>query len=103
MPTIRPAVKRRLRGAIESVAATIAPIGWRLGHEPQLVILMYHRVLPGSDPRCANEQPGMWVSPESLDMHLRVLRKHFDLVHLDDWLSDRASGRELPRRACSIT
>jgi peptidoglycan/xylan/chitin deacetylase (PgdA/CDA1 family) len=45
----------------------------------------------------------MWVSPETLDMHLRVLRQHFELVHLDDWLSNRAAGRELPQRACAIT
>jgi peptidoglycan/xylan/chitin deacetylase (PgdA/CDA1 family) len=103
MPAIQQAIKRQLRGAIESVAAAVAPIGWRLGHEPHLAILMYHRVLPKSDPRCADEQPGMWVSPETLDMHLRILQKHFALVHLDDWLLNRAAGKELPRRACAIT
>jgi peptidoglycan/xylan/chitin deacetylase (PgdA/CDA1 family) len=64
---------------------------------------MYHRVLPKSDPRCKDEQPGMWVSPETLDMQLQVLRQHFEVVHLDDWLSSRAAGRDLPRRACAIT
>jgi len=64
---------------------------------------MYHRVLPEDDARCVAEQPGMWVSPVTLDLHLRVLREHFELVHLDDWLSDRVAGRDLPRRACAIT
>jgi peptidoglycan/xylan/chitin deacetylase (PgdA/CDA1 family) len=103
MPAIRRAIKRRLRGAIETVAGIVAPIGWRLRRQPALVILMYHRVLPEDDARCADEQPGMWVTPATLDLHLRVLRKHFELVHLDEWLSDRAAGRALPRRACAIT
>ena len=103
MPTIQRTIKRQLRGVIETAAATVAPLGWRLGREPQLAILMYHRVLPKSDPRCADEQPGMWVSPETLSMHLQVLRQHFELVHLDNWLTHRSAGRELPRRACAIT
>ncbi|MES1263376.1 MAG: polysaccharide deacetylase family protein, partial [Peristeroidobacter soli] len=64
---------------------------------------MYHRVLPANHPDRATEQPGMYVTPETLAMHLGVLREHFTFVHLDEWLDAKAAGRELPRHACAIT
>jgi peptidoglycan/xylan/chitin deacetylase (PgdA/CDA1 family) len=64
---------------------------------------MYHRVLPAEDPDRKIEQPGMFVSPKTLDMHLTVLRRHFELVHLNDWLRRAAAGEPLPERACALT
>jgi peptidoglycan/xylan/chitin deacetylase (PgdA/CDA1 family) len=65
--------------------------------------LMYHRVLPHDDAARRFEQPGMVVSPETLAMHVSVLREHFDLIHLSDWVECVAAGESLPARACSIT
>lgn len=64
---------------------------------------MYHRVLPPDDPERKLEQPGMYVSPQTLEMHLTLLKAHFDLVHLDDWVRRAAAGQTLPRLACAIT
>jgi len=64
---------------------------------------MYHRVLPDEHPDRLTEQPGMFVSPRTLDLHLATLRRYFELVHLDDWLKRAASGAELPRLSCALT
>jgi len=45
----------------------------------------------------------MFVSPETLDLHLRELKQHLELVHLDDWLQRAQQRAPLPRLACAIT
>jgi peptidoglycan/xylan/chitin deacetylase (PgdA/CDA1 family) len=65
--------------------------------------LTYHRVLPARHPELAMEQPGMYVTPGTLDMHLTQLRKHLELVHLDDWLRRAATGQRLPSQSCALT
>lgn len=99
MSTLKKIAKRAVVGAIGHVA----PITWRWRRPGSLVVLMYHRVLPKDSPARATEQPGMYVSPETLDMHLAVLKQHFELVHLDDWLRRAKQGAALPRLACAIT
>lgn len=96
-------MKRVLKLAVQSGLSKVAPLRWRLSSRPSLLVLMYHRVLPPEDPSRAVEQPGMFVSPATLDMHLRVLREHFELVHLDDWLRRERAGEPLPQRACALT
>lgn len=36
-------------------------------------------------------------------MHLQVLRQHFTLIDLGEWLDRRTAGDSLPERACCIT
>jgi peptidoglycan/xylan/chitin deacetylase (PgdA/CDA1 family) len=96
-------VKRHLKRLAESVVSRSSTLLWRALRGPRLAVLMYHRVLPAEDPERKVEQPGMYVSPETLDMHLTILRQHFDLVHLDDWIRAAAGGQPLPRLACAIT
>jgi len=88
---------------LRALLAIAGPLAWRLWRGPRLLILMYHRVLPAGHPALAGEQPGMYVTPESLRMHLAVLKRHFTLVHLDDWLAAAERGAPLPRSACAIT
>lgn len=45
----------------------------------------------------------MYVAPETLDLHLGEIKRHFELVHLDDWLRRAKQGSPLPRLACAIT
>jgi peptidoglycan/xylan/chitin deacetylase (PgdA/CDA1 family) len=45
----------------------------------------------------------MYVSPETLRMHLAVLRKHFEIVDLRDWVERTRTAQPLPVRACAIT
>jgi peptidoglycan/xylan/chitin deacetylase (PgdA/CDA1 family) len=96
-------VKRQLKRVAEDALAPLAPLTWRLRPAPRLLVLMYHRVLPAEHPDRAIEQPGMYVSPATLDMHLTLLERHFNIVHLDDWLGQAASGQSLPQLACALT
>ena len=86
------------RRQLARVLAGKAEAAWRRLPGPALLVLTYHRVLPDGHPDRAHEQPGMYVRPETLDMHLRTLREHFELVHLDDWL-ECARGRQDPAAA----
>lgn len=90
------------RGLVEA-AARIAPLTWKWRAPGSLVVLMYHRVLPRDSPARRSEQPGMYVSPETLDLHVTELRRYFELVHLDDWVRRSRQGAPLPRLACAIT
>ena len=83
--------------------APVAPLLWRARGEQRLLVLMYHRVLPPAHPDRAREQPGMYVSPDTLAMHLKLLKRHFEIVHLEDWAKSVASGQGVPRLACAVT
>ena len=58
----------------------------------RLWILMYHRVLPKDDVRYKREEPGMCVTPETLDMHLREIKKHFQPIQLSEWIRKNRNG-----------
>jgi peptidoglycan/xylan/chitin deacetylase (PgdA/CDA1 family) len=45
----------------------------------------------------------MIVSPETLAMNIRVLRQHFELLHIEDWVERVRTGAPLPRLACALT
>ena len=92
-----------LKRTIRRGLGLAAPAIWRFRPRNSLVILTYHRVLPRDHPDRLIEQPGMYVSPETLAMHLRVLREHFEIVDLAEWIQLRRDGKPLPERACSIT
>ncbi len=95
-------VKHLLKSGAQYCAA-------RYGHhtrrftQPQLLVLMYHRVLPAADPRARCEEPGMMVTPTSFQMQLEILRERFAMVKLADWVARRERGETLPPRACAIT
>jgi peptidoglycan/xylan/chitin deacetylase (PgdA/CDA1 family) len=85
------------------VAGALAPLVLRTLRGPRLLVLTYHRVLPADHPARAYEQPGMIVSPETLAMNIRVLRQHFELLHIEDWVERVRTGAPLPRLACALT
>ena len=95
-------LKKALKPALVSVAGRVGPHR-RPSAEPRLWVLMYHRILPPTDERFHQEEPGMRVTPESFDMHLQELKRHFELVSLSDWVRAKEEGRALPKRACAIT
>lgn len=96
-------LKRLAKRAVVHAVARVAPITWRWRKPGSLVVLMYHRVLPKDSPARLSEQPGMYVSPETLDLHLTELKRQFELVHLDDWLRRAKEGKSVPRLACALT
>ena len=97
------ALKRIAKRAVVHTVARTAPLTWRWRKPGSLVVLTYHRVLPKASPACNKEQPSMYVSPETLDLHLNELKRHFELVHLEEWLRRAREGAPLPRLACAIT
>lgn len=97
------ALKRLAKRAVVHTVARTAPLTWRWRKPGALVVLTYHRVLPKDSPTCKREQPSMYVSPETLDLHLNELKRIFELVHLDEWLHRAKEGSPLPRLACAIT
>jgi len=66
---------------ISRVGIPEATIRHRSGE--RYVILMYHRILPSAllKPWI---QSGMYVDPETFEMHIRYLKKHFQVVSLVD-------------------
>ena len=70
---------------------------------PKLWVLMYHRILPKDDPRFSLEEPGMIVTPETFEMHIREAKRHFDVISLSEWIDLKQQGLQLPKKACAIT
>jgi peptidoglycan/xylan/chitin deacetylase (PgdA/CDA1 family) len=96
-------LKRIAKRAVVHTIARTAPLTWRWRRPGALVVLMYHRVLPKDSPARRTEQPGMYVSPETLDLHLTELKRRFEPVHLEEWLRRAKAGATLPRLACALT
>ncbi len=69
----------------------------------RLLILGYHRVLPVHEAKSKGVQPGMFVAPETLRMHLSVLREYVDFIHLDDWVGAKERPANTLRTQCAIT
>lgn len=68
------------------------------------VILMYHRILP-SDQAKARVQPGMYVDPETFEMHIRYLKQYFQVVSFFEKFSTIQPAKNLQsiRPACILT
>jgi peptidoglycan/xylan/chitin deacetylase (PgdA/CDA1 family) len=87
---------------MQSVAASLGR-HTRKPKQPELLLLMYHRVLPLDDPRAQQEEPGMIVSPETFRLHMSLIKQSFETIHLSRWLELKNSNKSLPLRACAIT
>lgn len=95
-------MKARLKQLAISAANQFGPHNHRWGDE-KLWILMYHRILPADDLRYQLEEPGMIVEPGTFTMHLRELKRHFDVLDFSEWLVLKQANKTLPKRACVIT
>lgn len=95
-------VKQLIKRSLQILAARLGPHTRTTG-APQLIVLMYHRVLPMDDVRCSLEEPGMVVSPATFRRNLEIISQYFEFVKLSDWLEKKNQGQPLPRRACAIT
>jgi len=70
----------------------------------RVLILAYHRVLPEGQTRGRYVQPGMYVSADVFEMHLRFLKKHCRVLSLGDLLTLWSTGGWDPsQRYCAIT
>jgi peptidoglycan/xylan/chitin deacetylase (PgdA/CDA1 family) len=70
---------------------------------PKLWVLMYHRIMPKSDPRYYLEEPGMIATPDSFRLHLDILSQHYRITSLSDWLKKANTGSPLPPKSIAIT
>lgn len=87
---------------VQLSAASFGKHRWRQ-RQPQLWVLMYHRILPKADPRYATEEPGMLVTPETFRNHLRFLGEFFEFMPLKEWHQRAEDEKALPEKACVIT
>lgn len=94
--------KKSIKRIAQQLAAAGGRHRWR-ARRPSLLVLTYHRVLPAAHPDMAFMQPGMVVTPETLRLHMRVLKEFFELVDLNDWAERVRSGRPVPLKACALT
>ncbi len=93
--------KRFIKGSLKYTISSIGPHRWPVRNK--LVVLMYHRILPANDPRIMDEQPGMYVHPETFQMHLKTIKQYFTPIHLSQWLQDLRTQKPLPKRSIAIT
>lgn len=97
-----PLIKQAIKYPLNQLAA-------RFGHhrrrtdESRLWIMMYHRILPKTDPRYSMEEPGMIVEPDTFRMHLQVLKQEFTIISLKEWINRWQMGQRLPAKSCVIT
>ncbi len=63
---------------------------WKLRQHSSkdVAILMYHRIIPTKE-MSSGVQAGMVVEPDTLDLHVKYLRNHFEIIPLSDVTSDR--------------
>ena len=94
--------KKTIKRSIQYVAASFGRQTWP-GNKPQLLVLMYHRILPKQDPRARLEEPGMMVTPETFKMHMSIVKQRFDVLPLSQWIKRKNAGETLPARCCAIT
>lgn len=95
-------LKSAFKPVMRSVAAHFGPQAGA-GSGEKFWVLMYHRILPLKDPRFQLEEPGMLIRPETFEMHVKELKRDFDLISLGDWVKARANGESLPKKGCAIT
>jgi peptidoglycan/xylan/chitin deacetylase (PgdA/CDA1 family) len=94
--------KRTIKRALQRTIASFGRQNWNLGGQ-SLLVLTYHRILPDDFPEWNLVQPGMVVRPQTLQMHLQLLKSQFTMVDLEDWTRRVLTGRAIPRKACAIT
>jgi peptidoglycan/xylan/chitin deacetylase (PgdA/CDA1 family) len=95
--------KHKIKRLLQRTLSSMGPERFQRPGDNNLLILMYHRVLPEKHPGRQFEQPGMYVSPETFRMHMRILKSRFETVKLGEWVKKAREGEALPRFACAVT
>lgn len=62
---------------------------------------MYHRVITNETAQADNEEPGMYVTPETFARHMQWLQQLMPIMRLSEWFE--TPTEQLPRRAAVVT
>ena len=95
----------KARSTLASLLNWTGVTSWKLRQHSRddVAVLAYHRIIPvnQTDPTV---EPGMVVEPDTLDLHLRYLRRYFEIVPLA-YLKSRHSHAPNARRRplCALT
>jgi len=95
-----------LKATLRSIAATAY---WASLHffplvRGRVLILMYHRVIPRAEVQETFVQPGMYVTPDTFERHLRFIAGRFDVLSFGDLLRMWDAGYwDDDARYCVIT
>lgn len=64
---------------------------------------MYHRVLPKHEAIKKQIEPGMFVTPDTFEMHLHYLQQHFNPVSLSHKIFNGSGNSGYPKPLCILT
>ncbi len=95
-------VKKILKKSMQLIASIFGRHKWPF-LKGQLLIIGYHRILPLNDPEYKKMQPGMRVEPDTLEMHIQILKKYFEIIDLNEWVERVKAGKPVPKKACALT
>jgi peptidoglycan/xylan/chitin deacetylase (PgdA/CDA1 family) len=76
-------------------------LGRRLRH--RVAILTYHRVLPRDRQELSFSAPGIVVTPETFDLHMRLLRRYLNPIDVSTLVHLISSDATVPPRTCVVT
>lgn len=65
-------------------------------------VLMYHRVISTEQARKSGVQHSMYVTPETFELHIRVLKRNFNIIPLSELILRAKAGKN-NGGYCSIT
>jgi peptidoglycan/xylan/chitin deacetylase (PgdA/CDA1 family) len=71
--------------------------------EPRALIIRYHAILEPDAPAAAVVPAGISHTPAQLQGHLEVLRRHFNILAVQDLVTHLEEGRPLPDRSVVLT
>ena len=69
----------------------------------QSVVLTYHRVIDDERAPLTNSHPGIVVSNDVFEMHMRTLRRRFNPISLHELQAHIEQKTILPERSCLVT
>lgn len=96
----------KLKSMLASLLHLSGVNSWKVGRysRDDVAILMYHRVIPLKEMGPA-VQAGMFVEPKTLDLHIRYLRDHFEIIPLSYLASlQQIEADDLRKRPlCALT
>ena len=74
----------------------------RVALRNRAVVLMYHRVMPWKEGKSSVFE-GMQVDPDTFELQMAYLRKHFNLLALDDLRRHLRNRTPFPPNSCMVT